>query len=182
MPTAKLNVAATLAILEAKGLVPPGTAPAPKSRRMAKPVPLIAGSTHHGLNPAWIEMRVPVRLQSRANLDGSRHWRFRDRANKALKKLLGDTLEYEVPKDVRAKLAEGCIVRMTRIAPRRLDDDNNRMAAKGVRDLIAQVLLGGQMGRRDDDPRIEWRYGQERDGKNYGLRVQIWEASNVGDS
>lgn len=177
MPTTRASVAVTLAALEAKGLVPPGTAPPAKARRPAKAPPLVAGSAASGLAPAWAELVVPYRLESRANVDAHRHWRARQRAAKALHALLGGMLAYEVPSAVRARLALGCVVRITRIAPRRLDKaDNLRMACKGAADCVAQALLGGRVGQMDDDPALDFRYGQEADGPRYGVRVRLWEA------
>lgn len=50
-----------------------------------------------------------------------------------------------------------CIVTITRVAPRALDDDNLRSAGKAVRDGIADRL-----GVKDNDPRVEWRYAQAK--------------------
>lgn len=50
-----------------------------------------------------------------------------------------------------------CIVTLTRIAPRALDDDNLRSATKAARDGIADRL-----GIDDRDPRVEWRYAQAK--------------------
>lgn len=60
-----------------------------------------------------------------------------------------------------------CVVMLTRVAPRRLDDDNLRAALKGVRDGIADRL-----GIADNDPRADWQYGQ-RSGKPGEYAVTI---------
>ncbi len=58
-------------------------------------------------------------------------------------------------------------VKLTRIAPRSLDDDNLRGCLKAVRDGIADRL-----GIDDRDPRVEWCYGQEKGApKEYAVRV-----------
>lgn len=49
-----------------------------------------------------------------------------------------------------------CEVILTRIAPKRLDDDNLQGALKSVRDQIAQCL-----GVDDRDPRVGWNYFQK---------------------
>lgn len=60
-------------------------------------------------------------------------------------------------------------VTLTRIAPRMLDDDNNVTGFKHIRDVVA-----GCMGVDDRDPRVEWRYSQERGKpKEYAVRVRI---------
>lgn len=49
------------------------------------------------------------------------------------------------------------VVRLTRVAPRRLDDDNLRGALKAVRDAVAARL------RIDDaSPLVSWDYAQEK--------------------
>lgn len=62
-----------------------------------------------------------------------------------------------------------CVVTMTRLSPGTLDDDNLRSAMKGARDGIADKL-----GADDADPRIVWRYEQEKCKRGeYGVRVSI---------
>lgn len=62
-----------------------------------------------------------------------------------------------------------CVVTLTRIAPRELDDDNNASSLKHVRDGVADRL-----GVDDRDPRVRWEYGQERGGvREYAVRVEI---------
>lgn len=66
-------------------------------------------------------------------------------------------------------LAKGLIVTIYRIAPRELDDDNLRGAAKAVRDSVAECL-----GIDDRDPRCTWNYGQIRGKvKEYAVRICI---------
>jgi hypothetical protein len=43
--------------------------------------------------------------------------------------------------------------------PRRMDADGIVAALKPVRDALAREWLGGRLGERDDDPRLDWRYG-----------------------
>lgn len=62
-----------------------------------------------------------------------------------------------------------CVVRLVRIAPRALDDDNLRSAFKALRDGIADRL-----GVKDNDPRVRWEYDQARGrAKEYAARVEI---------
>lgn len=62
-----------------------------------------------------------------------------------------------------------CVVTLTRIGPRLLDDDNLRGALKAVRDGIADRL-----GVDDADPRVEWRYAQRRgEPRQYAVDVAI---------
>ncbi len=50
-------------------------------------------------------------------------------------------------------------VTLTRVAPRRLDDDNLRGALKAVRDAVADWLIPGLAPGRADD-KLEWYYEQ----------------------
>lgn len=66
-----------------------------------------------------------------------------------------------------------CVVTMTRLSPGTLDDDNLQGACKAVRDGIADKL-----GIDDRDPRVEWRYAQERCKRGeYGVRITITRIS-----
>lgn len=63
-----------------------------------------------------------------------------------------------------------CVVTLTRIAPRMLDEgDNLSSSQKAIRDQIA-----AELGIDDRDSRVEWRYRQERGKPNeYAVRVEI---------
>jgi hypothetical protein len=76
----------------------------------------------------------------------------------------------------RVKVNFPCIVKLSRVAMRKLDDDNLQGALKSIRDSVADLLLPGMpRGRADGDPRIQWQYGQIRGPK--GLRIEIYEPS-----
>jgi hypothetical protein len=62
------------------------------------------------------------------------------------------------------------VVTLTRIAPRRLDGDNCAGGLKHWRDGIADWL-----GIDDADPRVSWRYEQERG--EYALRIRVQYAT-----
>ena len=51
-------------------------------------------------------------------------------------------------------------ITLTRIGPRKMDDDANVSAFKFIRDAVAQCIWGGRMGQRDG--LAEWRYEQRR--------------------
>jgi hypothetical protein len=62
-------------------------------------------------------------------------------------------------------------VRLIRIAPRRLDDDNNTAAFKWIRDAVAKAL-----GVNDNHREGWWRPSQESQGPGvYGVRVELLE-------
>ncbi len=69
-----------------------------------------------------------------------------------------------------------CFVKMVRIAPRELDEEENlRMSFKYIKDYIADFLIPGlARGRADGDKRIKWDYGQEKGKpKQYSIRIEI---------
>jgi len=64
---------------------------------------------------------------------------------------------------------------LIREAIRPLDEgDNLPSSFKCIRDAIAKYLLGGTMGENDDDPRLVWKYRQEK-AKKYGIRIEFHE-------
>jgi len=101
---------------------------------------------------------LPMRLPSTANL--REHWGAKaKRASEhrsAARMVLGTRARGLVP----------AIVTLTRVAPRRLDDDNLATAFKNVRDGVADAI-----GVDDRDPRISWRYDQT--AGDYAVRISI---------
>lgn len=97
-----------------------------------------------------------LKLPSVANL--REHWGKRAKRAKAHR-----TLAYL---SVPSGIALPAVVRLVRIGPKPLDDDNLAGACKNIRDGIADRL-----GVEDNDPRVSWQYGQER-GKP-ALRIEI---------
>lgn len=68
---------------------------------------------------------------------------------------------------VRGRTTGGLDVKITRIGPRELDDDNLAISAKHVRDGLADAL-----GLDDGDSRLKWGYAQEK-RRTYGVRIEI---------
>lgn len=69
------------------------------------------------------------------------------------------------------------VARLTRVAPRRLDDDNLRGALKAYRDGVADAL-----GLANDKPGwLQWEYAQEQCPMGEPDRVRL-EVSAVGES
>lgn len=60
------------------------------------------------------------------------------------------------------------VVTLTRAAPRSLDDDNLAYAFKAVRDGVADGL-----GVRDNDPRVSWRYAQQKTARGVAPAIVI---------
>lgn len=108
---------------------------------------------------------LPLRTKSENN--AREHWRARHgRRAQQRKAVTQHCAALEGAFDLTSDLE----VTFTRIAPRKLDDDNLAGSMKALRDAVA-VLLG-----RDDAPGcgIEWRYAQEKGAKGeYAVRVEV---------
>lgn len=111
-----------------------------------------------------VTVTLPLRIES-LNKTLRTHWAAKSRI-----RVRSDTwfsLRAAYKKSVPAILP--CVVTLTRIAPRKIDDDNNVGGFKSVRDGVADWLLVA-----DNDPRVEWRYAQERgEPKQYACRIDI---------
>ncbi len=133
-----------------------------------------------------IEFTVPhLRIES-ANTLMNKHWA----ARKAVKDAQRDLVYWAY----RQSLADGALpgsataarwmlyvakpltITLTRIAPRELDGhDNLRLGFKVTVDMLTE-LIGAKS---DADPRLTWRYAQERGKpKEYSVRICI-ESSDV---
>lgn len=107
---------------------------------------------------------IPARLVGESNQ--REHWAARARRAKTHREC-----GYMYARANRVSVAlVPCIVRITRIAPRKLDDDNLQGSAKAVRDGLADAL-----GVKDNDPRVTWLPVEQERGKanQYKVRVQI---------
>lgn len=98
------------------------------------------------------------------------HWTEKHERHKKQKKIVFYSLSPH-----RDKFSLPCTVRMTRLAPRELDaDDNLRIALKWVKDAIAEVITQDFVpGRADGDKRIKWEYDQEFSSE-YKVKIEIW--------
>ncbi len=110
-----------------------------------------------------VSVTWPMVLPSVANL--REHWATRARRVKAQRQatrmmLNANATRYRMTGNVALPLAEPAVrlaVRLTRIAPRRLDDDNLQGAFKAIRDEVAAYF-----GVDDADPRIRFEYAQAK--------------------
>lgn len=117
-----------------------------------------------------VNVTLPIRLVSEANVSGSNHWRFRQARAKAqraavaigLRQLLAPLLTTSYVASGKRKgtrmvtgrcvpPGDTLVVHITRIAPRALDSDNLVGAAKHVRDGVAALL-----GINDNSPMVSW--------------------------
>ena len=102
---------------------------------------------------------LPLRTYSALN--ERIHWAKRARRVKAERTAMGLAFP--------AGLKPPLVVRLVRIAPRILDDDNLRGALKACRDSIAAKL-----GIDDGSDAVHWHYGQERGKpKEFAVRVEV---------
>lgn len=114
-----------------------------------------------------ISILVPLRLESEANRASHEHWRSRQKRAKSQRHAVMLAMlasRHERPKPP-------LVVRMTRIAPRKIaDGDNYTSCFKHVRDAVAQWL-----GVDDRHEGCSWECGpQERGGPGfYGVRIEI---------
>lgn len=118
-----------------------------------------------------VVVTLPLRIYSPLNGShgqwvGQAHRRKKQRHN-ASWACGGPLAEY------RKALAENRLpaieIRITRIAPRELDDDNMIAGAKSIRDGVADAL-----GVDDRDKRLRWLYTQEKGKpKEYATRITV---------
>lgn len=103
---------------------------------------------------------VPIKAQSTANL--REHWAAKYKRVDAQKRAVA-------VKFPRKELHPLLNVKLVRVSPRELDDDNLRAALKSVRDAVA-IRLGVD----DRSPLVAWDYGQEK-GKpgQHAVRVEV---------
>lgn len=101
-----------------------------------------------------VDVTIPgLKLVSEANRRD--HWAARHRRVRAQKNLVTLVLNGALPRNV---LVVGPVeVTITRISPRRLDDDNATISAKAVRDAIAAAL-----GVNDGSDVVRWRVEQAK--------------------
>lgn len=111
-----------------------------------------------------LTVTLPIRAESVSNI--REHWS--KRASRA--KLHRTTAWAELrAADKEPRLLGPLVVRLVRVAPRQLDDDNLRGSLKAARDGVADWL-----GVPDNDPRVRWDYAQEKGKpKTYAVRVEV---------
>jgi hypothetical protein len=103
---------------------------------------------------------VPIKIQSTANL--REHWAVKYKRVDSQK----SATAYRFPKRELRPLLK---VKLVRVSPRELDDDNLRSALKSVRDAVASCL------RVDDkSPLVTWEYGQEKgEPRQNAVRITV---------
>lgn len=108
-----------------------------------------------------ISLDLEMELKSETNQ--REHWSKKARRVKAQREHVFWAFKAERPEKPELPV----YVKLTRIAPRRFDDDNLRSAFKAVRDQVSEWL-----GVDDADSRVEWLY-EDRKGAPKEKRVII---------
>jgi hypothetical protein len=116
-------------------------------------------------------IQVTAHVPTPNPLNGRVHWRVQSKRVKAVHAAVWAAL-FGIDREVRERLARGCVVTLTRVSAGTVDDDNLQGCLKAARDTVAVWLLGGEVGRMDSDPRIAWLYRQEK-GKRGVQEVRV---------
>jgi hypothetical protein len=141
------------------------TAAVPRSGA-ASCVPSADSSTLPKLPAPAFALRFPIRTVSELNARGHEPWRKTHRRSSEQKwivmLILGFSRTFRFP----------VTVKLTRLAPRKLDSGDNLNAfAKSIRDQIAK-WLGVNDG---DTSKVTWEYAQEKSDA-YSVRMEIFES------
>lgn len=103
-----------------------------------------------------VELVLPILTVSEGNCHA--FWRIAHQRHKSQQKAI-----FIAMMPVKQLIALPCIITCTRLAPRNLDEhDNLRFAFKYIVDKIAEELTGKNKGKGDNDPRLSWKYSQEK--------------------
>ena len=117
-----------------------------------------------------VTCELPMRLPSMANL--RLHWATKAKTVKAQRSATGLALRTTgrafltawKHMDANPRLHLHCL--LTRVGPRKLDDDNLAHAFKAIRDEVA-----GYMGVDDGSERWTWQYAQQKGA--YAVRIRL---------
>jgi hypothetical protein len=113
-----------------------------------------------------IDFQTPIRTVSEANM--REHYMAKHRRKKEQQFMMMLALQNNL---IGRKIQFPCVVKLTRIGPRKLDSDNLAGSLKHVQDIVAKTL-GVDDG---DEEKIRWEYKQAPHGFNgeYAVRVVI---------
>ncbi len=123
-----------------------------------------------------IEFIIPMTrdLMKEANRPGE-HWSKRKKRHDIQKFLIRSQMNHYLFEEI----PRPCIVTMTRIAPRMMDEEENlRYAFKWIKDQLASCIVDEHKqfmtGHCDNDPRISWEYRQKKGRvKEYAIKIEI---------
>jgi hypothetical protein len=111
-----------------------------------------------------LELSAPIRTVNEAN--NREHWAVKNNRKKAQQA----EIDIELIKALKGNIIQfPCTVHLTRVGPRKMDDDGLSRSFKGIRDQIAFRL-----GIDDGDSRIKFKYHQRVIGKRqYAVEIKI---------
>lgn len=115
-----------------------------------------------------LQFSMPVRVISEANARDHHMKRYRRKSAQQM----ATHVQWKQAQAARGgvKVILPCVVRLTRIGSRRLDDDNLAGAFKACRDQIAR-----EIGVDDGSELIRFEYAQEAIGKrHYEVKVEVY--------
>lgn len=126
-----------------------------------------------------IRWEIPIKTVSESN--SSEPWRVKSQRHRQQQFFVRSIFNAEAQ-----EIPLPCIVTLTRVSPRFLDDDDNLpIAFKWIKDEIGACILPDKVyyykragkliankGHADSDSRIKWKYAQEK-GKKMGIRIEI---------
>lgn len=121
-----------------------------------------------GLN--LLKIKLPIKTVSEANKTGE-HWTKKHARHTRQKTAIRMCLINKIVPEMLP-----CTIIFTRIAPRKLDKDENLpMAFKNIKDYVCDLLIPGkQMGRADSDERIQVKYDQKKgEVGEYAIEIEI---------
>ena len=113
---------------------------------------------------------IPIRIES--ELNAREHWHKKAQRHTMQKMAVRSFLNVDRP-DIKPP----CTIKLTRIAPRRFDEDNMVGGCKYIKDAVAEYFHPNlATGRADDDPDLTWQYAQEKGApKEHALRIEIFK-------
>jgi hypothetical protein len=113
---------------------------------------------------AQLIFTIPLRVDSETN--GREHWAKKHKRKKEQKDAILTAWIHSYAKAITLP----CVVRFTRVGPKRLDDDNLAESFKACRDAVAWALHCD-----DGSALIKWEYEQCAVGKRvYQVRVEVY--------
>jgi len=115
-------------------------------------------------------IKIPLKTVSEANTS-SEHWTKKHKRHKKQKLVVQTFLRPH-----KENIHLPCHITLTRIAPRKLDKDENLpMSFKYIKDYICDFITPGlQAGRADENPDLSFSFGQEKGKpKEYAIIIEI---------
>lgn len=111
---------------------------------------------------------IPIKVQSEQNM--REHWAIANKRHQNQKLAIRSFMDIDSP-----EITMPCTIKLIRIAPREMDEDNVIYSFKYVKDQIADYIKPGLApGRADDDKRMTWLYSQEKgEPRYYAIRIEI---------